>query len=216
MPENNVLRWPDGAGWLVLSGGVAVESEIRALVLERSVVEGGVAYVSVDSPPDAAALEDMDDLGAPAGYAVDVLAEDDGSIRKALAEASTIVVEDTRSPEALLSGLKGAAVEGAQLAYERGAMILAEGCAAAVFGRWMSLQSGQIVQGLDWLHNTLLIPGVSSLGQSDAARNILAAEPMSIAVGVGSGSALALGPNGELELWGRRQVALALGSGYKN
>jgi hypothetical protein len=67
---------------------------------------------------------------------------------------------------------------------------------------------------MEWLDNALILPGVTSVAQSVEAQEVLRAQPAAIAVGIGSGSALALGPDGELELWGQKQVTIALGSHY--
>jgi hypothetical protein len=39
--------------------------------------------------------------------------------------------------------------------------------------------------------------------------------PDAIAIGIGPGSALVLGPNGEVETWGKQQVTISLGPGYQ-
>ena len=95
MAHNNVLRWRDGRGWLVLSGWAEAGSEVRAQAIGRTAADGGVAYVSLgnDTNVAEAALLDMEDLGAASGYLVDVLSEDDETIRTKLAEASMIVIE---------------------------------------------------------------------------------------------------------------------------
>jgi hypothetical protein len=44
------------------------------------------------------------------------------------------------------------------------------------------------------------------------AKPLLAEQSTSLAVAIGFGSALALGPDGQVETWGRRQVTVALGT----
>lgn len=215
MSAQKVLRWREGQGWLVLSGGVDHGSHIRALVLQRATAEGGVAYISLNATAESAALDDMEDLGAPTGYLVDVLAEDDQTVRTRLAEAGIIVIEDTTSLESLRSGLFGAAVEGMQAAFERGAIILAEGAGAAVMGAWVLRESGQLAVGLKWLENALIVPGMTSLAESPAARAALVSEPTALALGIGIGSALALGPDGLIETWGKRAIIITLGRSYQ-
>jgi hypothetical protein len=214
MARNSVLRWLDGRGWLILSGGHDGDSEIRAQAIGRSSADGGVAYVTMggDSALGEKALADMDDLGAPSGYLVDVLSEDDATIQKKLADAGMIVVESGTDLSDLRSGLMGAAAEGMKTAFENGAIILVEGLSAAVFGRWVVLESGKSVSGLAWLDNALVVPGVVSVSETPTAFN---AQPSALAVGLGVGSALALGPDGELETWGRKQVTVALGPKFQ-
>jgi hypothetical protein len=217
MAQHTVLQWMDGRGWLVLSGGHVAGSQVRAQALGRIAADGGVAYISLGSSSNLGeqALADLDDLGAPPGYLVDVISEDDQTIQTRLADASMIVVEANSSVADLRSALIGAAADGIQAAYEHGAIILVEGLSAAVFGAWVYLQTGKIASGLDWLHNTLIVPGVTAIADSQAGREVLAAQPGAIAIGIGSGSALALGPDGEVEIWGEKQVTITLGRGYR-
>jgi hypothetical protein len=62
------------------------------------------------------------------------------------------------------------------------------------------------------LQEALVLPEVESAAV--VAKPLLAEEPTSIAVGIGIGSALALGPDGQVETWGMRQVTVALGTQY--
>jgi hypothetical protein len=68
---------------------------------------------------------------------------------------------------------------------------------------------------VEWLENALIVPFITSIAESEQVRDVLEAQPTAIAVGVGAGSALALGPDGEVETWGRRQVTVALGRSHK-
>lgn len=213
MASQNVLRWHDGRGWLVLSGGGDSVTDVRAQALGRAAADGGVAYLSLGNHNgwSETALADMDDLGAPPGYIVDALAEDDQTLIARLGEAAIIVIEDAPEVDTVRSGLLGAAIEGIQAAFETGAVVLAEGSAAMALGAWVVTAGGQVLAGLDWLEHALVVPGVTAVAQSAPARIVLQAQPAAIAVGVGFGSALALGPDGEVEPWGQGQVTVALG-----
>jgi len=212
MARNAVLRWIDGRGWLVLSA--TNNDEIRALALARASADGGVAYVSMGGAAAERALADMEDLGASAGYLVDVLTEDDDTIRQKLAEAGVIVMPDGLTVSEARDALMGAAISGIHDAFTNGAIVLAEGGSAAVFGAWVMLESSQITSGLDWLGSALVMSDVTSVSESDEAKTVLNSQPAAIAVGIGAGSALALGPDGEVETWGNKQVTIALGRDY--
>jgi hypothetical protein len=215
MAQNNVLRWQDGRGWLILSGGGEAQSDVRAAALGRAAADGGVAYVTLGSQSALGekALADMEDLGAPPGYLVDVLTEDDQTIQSKLAEAGIVVIESGADVDELRSSLIGAAIDGIQTAFQNGAVILAEGNAAIVFGAWVLLED-ELTSGFEWLENGLVIPGITSISESAVAQDVLIRQAAAIAVGIGEGSALALGPDGEVETWGRRQVTIALGKEY--
>ncbi len=213
MGANNVFRWIDGAGWLVLSGGADSFGEIRARVLGRAAADGGVVYISLDIE-DGEVIDDMDDLGAPTGYTLDVISEDDETIVKHLTEASVVVVQNADSVDNLLSALSGAATKGLQAAFERGAVILAEGLGAHVFGAWVVAGPGQLKPGLDWVKKAFIIPTAAGVADADKVRETLEKQPEAIAIGIRTGSAMVFGPGGEIETWGDGQITVALGSGY--
>jgi hypothetical protein len=216
MARNNVLQWRDGRGWLVLSGGHVLESDVRAQAIGHIDADGGVAYISFGSNVESAEIlmNDLQDLGAPPGYFVDVLSEDDETIRAKLGEASLIVVSPGVSSADMRSALMGAAVEGMQTAFENGAVVLLEGRSASVFGTWMLLETGEIRQGIGWLSQMFILPGVTEVAQSEMGKEALKEEASALAIGIGEGSALALGPDGEVEPWGDKQVTIALGRSF--
>jgi hypothetical protein len=160
------------------------------------------------------ALADMQSLGARSGYIVDLFSEDDETVRTKLSEASIIVVASQGAAEDVRSALLGAAIEGMRIAFTNGAVILAEGVAASAFGSWIVRDDAPVIPGLAWFFNTVIIPDVPSATESPSAKSILVQQPHGIAVGLGKGSALALGPHGEVETWGTRLVTLALGYGF--
>ncbi|MCU0495881.1 MAG: hypothetical protein MUF87_00865 [Anaerolineae bacterium] len=212
-----VLRWTDGTGWIVLSGGADAGSEIRAHALQIAKSEGGVAYLGLNEDSADETLDDMEDLGAPTGYLVNVVAEDDDTIHKQLSESSVLVIDNHETAETWRNVLLGAAVNGMQTALANGAIILAEGTAAMALGRWIPSDDDdtEFRDGLAWVQNTLILPGITSLQGSFLARAMLEQSPDAIVIGIGVGSALALGAEGQIEVWGERQVAIALGRNYQ-
>lgn len=208
----DVLRWISGSGWIVLSGGA--DSDVRAMALHRAKAHGGVAYIGFNENSADDILDDMDDLGAPTGYLVNILEEDDDTIRWQIGDASVIVIDNSVDAETWRSSLTGAAMDALVEAVGRGAVILAEGTGAAALGD-LILTDNTLGAGLGWLENALVLPDTASLAESDVARVVLETTPSAIAVGIGVGAALVLGPDGQIETWGNRQVAIALGRDYQ-
>src|SRR5260370_3100809 len=101
MPRANMIRWRDGAGWLVLSGGGDIESaetgEIEAEALARVAAGDPMAYIWAAGDVETADkhLEALLDLGAPTGYLVDVLTEDDETVRGQLPVPGLTVLRDS-------------------------------------------------------------------------------------------------------------------------
>lgn len=211
MSADTILNWMDGLGWLVLSSEPTVDAEVRAMALSRGKAEGGVAYIGLDIDDAEEVMDDMADLGAPTGYFVNILTEDDETIRTQLVEASVIVITGDFTAEELLGALKGAALEGLKSAYELGAVILAESVAATLFGTITSLYPGKAVPGLGWLEDAIVVTDIDSIAQSTEARAVLETHTAGIAVGIGAESALVLGPAGVIESWGQKTVTIALG-----
>ncbi|MDX2160691.1 MAG: hypothetical protein SF162_05140 [bacterium] len=223
MPETNIFRWLDGRGWLVLSGRLTDDDpaankgdvgDVRSLVLARSAADGGVACISLAGGAASAdaLLDALEDLGAPSGYIVDVFAEDDQTLEARLADAGVIVIDSAADGETARSALIGAPKDGIQAAYLNGAMILVEGHSIAAFGEWAIRPDGTLAPALEWLSGAVILPSAVQL--ADQVREALELEPAAIAVGISEGSALAFGPDGQVEVWGRGQVAVALGTAY--
>ncbi len=207
MPKQSVFRWLDGRGWLVFSGGA--DDDVRALALGRAAADGGVACVALSGDPDAL-LDDIADLGAPSGYVVDVFGEDDESLNDKLAQSGMVILVGGASAAEVRGALRGAALDGIQAAYQNGAVILLEGVDAMAFGAW--LVDDAVAGGLGWLEGAAVFTGVSNAGAP--AKPVFEQQPDAIAVAILPGSALALGPDGQIEAWGEREVTIALGPAF--
>jgi hypothetical protein len=213
MVEGQVLLWENGAGWLVISGGNDALSEVRARVLSRMRPDGDVAYIGTGPDAAEAIMDDMGELGAPAGYLVDILREDDDTIREQLRDVALIVIPTEINERDLLSMLKGAALDAIRDAYRAGAIVFLEGRAGGLLGRLAVDPDGLGFEALDWVRGAYIASNVTSISESDIARDVLATGTARIAVGLDVGSALALGPEGQVETWGAGEVTIALGRG---
>ena len=211
--DNQILRWREGLGWLVLSGGVDTLREVRAQALGRIAAGGGIAYIGLDDDDYDDLIEDMGELGAPTGYLVNIMTEDDETIRDRLHDAAMVFIPDHYRPEVLLPALPGAANDGIKAAYERGAIVLAEGTSATLMGAKVLLETGIAVDGLGWLEDSFVVPAITSIADSEAARAILSTHVANVAIGIDVGSALALGPSEQVETWGDSVVTVALSTG---
>lgn len=210
MIDKSVLQWEDGSGWLVFSGGPSELSEVRAAALGRIQADGGIAYIGVDEDSAEDLIEDIGELGGPTGYLVNVLAEDDDTIKSQLEDSAMIVIPAEIDIERMKSVLSGAALDGIKNAFQRGAVLLVEGELIGMFGAVFVVEN-QGIPGFDWLKGAFIVPQITSIDDSPVAREILNAGAATLAVGVGVGSALALGPSGEVEAWGQGHITLTLG-----
>ena len=209
MPSYSVFRWRDGRGWLILAG--AAQEETRAQAISRSAADGALAVVALAPLSADRVLEDLEDLGAPAGYVVDVIAEPDDDILVRIGEAGIIVLAAQGDPDEARSALAGAAVQALDQAFQNGAVLLAEGAAAQAFGAWL-LSEGAVPDGLDWVTGAVIELGAPPVGGEALA--VLDTHPDGLAVALADDAALAFGPDGQVELWGSRRVAVTLGAAW--
>jgi hypothetical protein len=214
MPSASVFSWIDGRGWIILAPGAAGDSDIRAQAIQRISADGALACALVNGETIAGdqVLDDLEDLGAPSGYIVDLVAEDDEMIEARLRDASFILIESGKNIDSVRSTLLGAGERGIRQAYEQGAVILAEGLSAVFLGRWLMHESGNLVAGLDWLDSALIVPTANDLTR--LVKPVLDEYPDSFALGIGAATALVLGPDGQVETWGSRHISVTLGSQY--
>ncbi|MEO1643762.1 MAG: hypothetical protein AAFR67_01145 [Chloroflexota bacterium] len=209
------LQYLSGNGWLVFSGGHTTGSPLRARALARARAYGITAYISTADDGGDSLLEDMEDLGARSGYFIDPEYDDPTDTIADLKTASLVIVEMGTSINALYRLLKGPAIEGIKQAYERGAVVLIEGLAGNIFGRWVVTDSGDIVDGLNWVNNAFVEPQSAGAEDSRAVRAVLNEIADAVAINIESGSALALGPDGAVEVWGEGQnVTISLGRNF--
>ncbi len=208
MPTQTVFHWPDGRGWLIFSGGAS--DDIRAQAIGRTAADGGVACVALSGDPDLL-LDDVADLGAPSGYVVDIWGDDDAALQDKLGQAGMVIISGGESPAQVRGALRGVPLDGIEMAYANGGVILLEGVSASAFGAWIIGETA-IEAGLEWLIGAAVLTGVDKAAIT--AKPVLEAQPTAIAVGIMPESALALGPDGEVEIWGNREVTVALGAAY--
>lgn len=216
VPRNNVLRWRDGAGWIVLSGGGEVDSastgDIEAEALARVHAGDPIAYIWAGSDIERADehLVALDELGGPTGYLVDALTEDDDTLRNQLKIAGMIVLGDASDPATLYSALIGAALEGISEAHSEGAVVLGSGYGGTVLGSVVGTG-----KGLNWVEQAIIVPYYDRPNSAQQLRSLLTQHPTHFGLGLAAGSALALGPNGEVETWGNQQITVILGNAYR-
>ena len=211
MPEGLPLSWVESSGWIALSGSVDPRSENRALALSRQFADGPIAYISFSDDMGDALMDDMLELGAPAGYLVDWDEGDNNEIYERLSLAGMVVISADRACEGLNRFLTQTVAHALKEALRRGAVILFEGAAAAAAGQYRLAEDGGIASGLKLVGNALILPCVSSIAESASAAAARGKLPEAVFIGLGAGGALALGPDRQIETWGDGRVTIGLG-----
>ena len=206
------IRWHASNGWIVLSGSADRLSDIRASALSRYHADGAIAYISFLDDLGDALMDDMAELGAPTGYLVDLDETDNNAIYERITGAGMIVIEANQADERLIRQMSGTALHAMKEVLSRGAVILFEGAAAALAGEHVRTTDGNISKGLSLVENVMFAPDVSSIAEDEAARSAHDELPDAIIIGLAPGSALVLGPEQQIETWGKQQVTLFLGN----
>ncbi|MCY4464897.1 MAG: hypothetical protein OXE46_05115 [Chloroflexi bacterium] len=202
--------WRQAEGWLILSGGAHYLSEIRAMALSRCNPGADIACISQADAMGDALMDDLAELGAPTGYHIDLAEHDNNQIYERITSAGMIVIE-AHCADSLRLALSQTAVHALKQALSGGTLILCEGAAAGLFGAHRLSAEDGLMRGLNFVQGAVILP--ADADSSDyAARLVQGALPEVAVIGLARGSALALGPGGQLETWGNRDVTIRLGA----
>lgn len=205
---------------MVLSGGGRWEAgetgDIDAAALGWAEIGLPVAVVLTAGASTArgeALVDYLVDLGAPEGYIVPIF--DDAGARNLencglLAQAGLVVIADGPDVVKLVRVLRDSpSLDAIFQAFEVGATVYAVGAAALALGAWI-VGPERIEPGLGLLENLLIEPGFSDAGSAARLRILLEEHPDCLGLGIPGQSALALGPEGQVETIGSEQVTVVL------
>lgn len=228
------LSWRAGAGWLVLAAGGSWRQAGSYRPETGDVDAAALGWADLDRPmavlPTAgmstleaeALLDDYADLGGPHGYVVPIYDASGAQMSEnvdLLEEAGLIYVADGPDALGLVRALRGSpALEAMARTFQVGAVIVGTGAGAAAFGTWIEdpeaedrAEPGSDVRaGLGWLPGVIVAPHFQGAEVADRLRHLLDLEPSCLGLGIPEGTALALGPAGEVENVGPGQVTVVV------
>jgi hypothetical protein len=96
-----------------------------------------------------------------------------------------------------------------------GSLLVAGGWSSGVLGTWMlEARGGDLTPGLGWLEGGLILPFESEPAAEAAVLELLEGSTPAYALGLPPGSTLAMGPAGEIEVWGAVPPSILLGRGW--
>jgi hypothetical protein len=219
MPQRNIFQWRAGNGWLVLSGGGNWDTQdvtgIEANVLTHTVSQGPIAYVWAAGDVETADrhMDSLRDLGARTGYLVDILSEGEDDLFRQLSEAGVIILGDGARGEILRDAMAGVVLRSIEMAFSQGATLYTVGMSVPMLGARV-FYSDSWSAGFGWLAQSVIMPGYTT-EQADRLRDWVQAYPEGYGLGLGEGAALALGPQGEVEVWGNGAITVSLGQLFR-
>jgi len=215
-PLANIIRRPPGTGWLILTGATAPEAQIlraQALVQRAGIILGLTPQARDRSAADLI-LEEwlllsgwqgrMREFGLEGGTPPDVLVED-------IEEASLILLPDSGDPAAFVQAIAATDLQEPILqAMDDGTVVVACGSMADALGEVLIHTNGLALPGLGWIPAAV----IQTHFQSQTPCAILTKRPGLFRLGIPDDAALALGPEGERELWGEQKPTLTFGIGW--
>jgi len=224
MTQAGPLHWRTGAGWLVLGGGgnwrTGETGDVDAAALGWVYLDRPIAVLLAagGSSADGEALLDyFAELGGPNGYILPIHGPADAQRTEncqLLAEAGLVYIGDGPDLLGLIHSLRESpALTALGHAFGDGAAIVGMGVGAIALGAWVTDQgiADQIEPGWGWLPGAIVEPHFAGTESSNRLRSLLNTHPDCLGLGIPTGVALALGPNGRVETVGEGQVTVVLG-----
>ena len=225
MGQAGPLRWRDGRGWLVLVGGGEPENitHILRAAIEAMSDESPVVFVpTASAAPDGdhatsqRIITQIETLGGPAGYVAPIFTHTDATdlrnVRR-LAQAGLVYLGDGLAQQLITALSDTPALDALAAAYEAGAVVVAAGAAACALGaRGMCEQE---IAGWGWLPDALICP---HLVEASTLREAVKAHPECLGLGIPQDTALALGPDNQVQTLSAsgQQVTVVLGYHFRS
>jgi len=100
--------------------------------------------------------------------------------------------------------------------FTEGLLLFAVDSAASGLGSWVLEEMAETpFPGLNWLVGSLVLPWTVDPADYESVRSVLSRPEPLYAMGIAGGRIIALGPSGEVELWGVDAPTIVLGSGWR-
>jgi hypothetical protein len=219
------LSWLDGEGWLILSGdgdwrSGGTEQVDTGLLSIANLDRPMIVLMSDGSRSQADAyLDYFTDLGGPGGEAFSLSHLTREQLRQpaflSLIEEAGVLCIGGHNPLPLVQNLINTPLlNQILLGYTtlQSLTIFGFGAGAAALAYWVFGPAPQYLQikGLNLLMNAVVIPGFTRTEDSPILRSLPKVNPGVLGLGIPCGSALALGPMGQVETWGSRNITAVI------
>jgi len=225
MGKAGPLRWRDGRGWLVLVGSGKPENitHILRAAIEAMSDESPVVFVpTASAAPDGdhttsqRIITQIETLGGPVGYVAPIFTHTDATdLRNArrLAQAGLVYLGDGSAQQLVTALSDTPTLDALAAAYEAGAVVVAAGAAACALGAWGMCE--QEIVGWGWLPDALICPHYT---EASTLREAVKAHPECLGLGIPQDTALALGPDNQVQTLSAsgQQVTVVLGYRFRS
>lgn len=221
MPQQGPLQWLDGEGWLVLLGGgdwrQGETDLVAAQLLSVANLDRPMIVLTAEGSRAEAEqiLDHYTQLGGPGGEAF-ALAEltrmqlgteqfltliREAGILYLGGEQGLPLVNNLHNSQALRYIVEGYSTY-------QGLTLIGAGAGAAALGRWVFTPEPphQQAMGLGFVMNAVVVPHFRGTEHSPILRALPQIGEHILGLGVPDSTALALGPQGQVEMWGTETV----------
>lgn len=217
-PED-VIHHRSEAGWVVLASRVprlgGATPELAERLLERmDLSRPPVCLIGErEAPPELAVL--LDEFETLLGVRPAVL--DAGLEPPAELAAISLLILVGGSTRGWIQSLDNTLLGELVLqALAAGGIVLAVGPAAGAVGSWALPNASQdTISGLNWIGSAVILPDETAPGELEPVKGLLRAQTKAFALGLAPDTVVALGPSGEIEVWGEARPTIILGSGWR-
>ncbi len=217
--SSNLFQRPKGEGWLVLADQPPSLGSQYSSLADSLLLSADLSYQPLcilgDEGNDLGLAEFIMDLQVLLGVDMAVERLDDTKNWDTLDPG--IVILAGGNPEDWLEAL-GETHLGVLILQGllNGLFLMSIGPAASALGSWVVEEShSSPVPGLNWLVGCIVITWTAEPAEFEIIRSILTASEPLYAMGLAGGRIIALGPDGEVELWGADPPSIVLGSGWR-
>lgn len=220
MSPTEEIREERQAGWVVLANQVprlgGATPELAANLVERIDLSRPPVILTYSEPAPAGLAELIDDLSGLLGVKP-VLLPAAAEPPAELAEQSMIVLAGGQ-PEDWVGLLSESPLGDLLLeALLQGAVILASGAAAASLGSWYLPDSANNPDfGVGWVAGAIILPGEEEPSENEIVRTLLEEETKGYALALAGHTLVALGPDGDIQVWGQAEPVIMLGPGWSS
>ncbi|MGC9522008.1 MAG: Type 1 glutamine amidotransferase-like domain-containing protein [Anaerolineae bacterium] len=228
MPQQGPLRWLDGEGWLILSGGgdwqQGTTDQIDTRLLSLANLDRPMVVLLAEGSRSLAEeiLEHYTVLGGPGGAAFTLAdltrAQLQTSEFLTLLQEAGILYLGGENPLPLVNNLHNTdalahIVEGYSTL--QGLTLMGHGAGAAALGRWVFGPHPPHPQamGFGFLMNAVVVSHFTGTENSPILRALPQIGDNLLGLGIPEGVALALGPEGQVETWGEGNVTAVVSAG---
>jgi hypothetical protein len=210
-------------GWLALAGSAPSLNQSGAQISERLLELADLSQVPLLLTPvetlSTELQEFVEDLGILLSHEVQVIHPDDlaeQELRELWLNAGIVIMAGGSQAywrEVISERLFK--IQPQEILAE-GAVLFCFGACASLMGAWAFNQELlEIEKGLGWVFGSLVVPTNTDPAEIAAVHNHLEERANVFALGLPDGAVLALGPEGQVEVWTQKAPVLLFGRGWQ-